>query len=324
MATYNIIKMKFLTPLHVGVGKDFFDFSSSDLHNDTLTSALASIKAQRGCSEGIFEFLSSFSLSSAFPYVGETYYLPKAVGNLKVKVRGKTEYEYRKDLKKIGYIEYPLWTSLAEGKEIEVNSGQIHHSFLSCSKDFKLPYANHVVERVQVPRGEDMDAEPFYFDWRFFNSNSGLYCLTDAIGDLFSELKTLFEELGEAGIGTDKNIGGGKFVVETSSLRFPEVADAHSLQLLSLYLPTKEEMEGLSLTTSRYNLFLRSGYMAGSEYESFRHLWKKSVYMFGVGSVFSSSQQLRGKVVNLQPEWNDERMHPVYRSGRPFYIPVNL
>ncbi|MEY8688146.1 type III-A CRISPR-associated RAMP protein Csm4 [Bacteroides sp. AN502(2024)] len=324
MATYNIIKIKFLTPLHLGVGKEFFDFSSSNLHSDTLTSALAAIRVQRGHSEGVLEFLSSFSLSSAFPYVGEIFYLPKAIGNLKIKVRGKAEYEYRKNLKRIKYLEYPLWASLAEGKEVEVDSEQIHHSFLSCSKDFKLPYANHVVQRVQVPRGDDMEAEPFFFDWRFFNSESGLYCLTDTVGELFSELRSLFESLGEVGIGTDKNIGGGKFVVETGCLRFPDVADARSLQLLSLYLPTKEELDGLALATSRYNLLLRGGYMAGSGHESFRHLWKKSVYMFDVGSVFPASQNLCGKVVNLQPEWNDEKMHPVYRSGRPFCIPVNL
>jgi CRISPR-associated protein Csm4 len=80
----------------------------------------------------------------------------------------------------------------------------------------------------------------------------------------------------------------------------------------------------LHLSESKYGLILRGGYIAGSQEESFRHLLKKSIYMFGVGSTFTSSKPLQGKVVDLKPKWNDERMHPVYRSGRPFYVPIKI
>ena len=32
------------------------------------------------------------------------------------------------------------------------------------------------------------------------------------------------------------------------------------------------------------------------------------------------SAEVKGKVVDLRPDWNDERLHPVFRSGRPFTI----
>jgi hypothetical protein len=64
--------------------------------------------------------------------------------------------------------------------------------------------------------------------------------------------------------------------------------------------------------------------MAGSTEEKFRHLRKKSIYMFGVGSVFPTKETLDGKVVDLTPEWNDKRMHSVFRSGKPFYLPVTI
>lgn len=49
---------------------------------------------------------------------------------------------------------------------------------------------------------------------------------------------------------------------------------------------------------------------------------EKSVYMFNVGSTFCTTNPLEGKVVDLRPKWNDNRMHPVFRSGKPFVVPI--
>jgi CRISPR type III-A-associated RAMP protein Csm4 len=137
------------------------------------------------------------------------------------------------------------------------------------------------------------------------------------------ELVRLFELLGEYGIGTDKNVGGGKFTVETQSFIMPEIPDAHDQMLLSLYIPTEDELSFIDLENSRYELCQRGGYMAGSQENDFWHLRKKSVYMLGVGSILKTTAVLKGKVVDLQPaDYNDSRMHPVYRSGKPFVVPV--
>lgn len=92
--------------------------------------------------------------------------------------------------------------------------------------------------------------------------------------------------------------------------------------LLSLYIPSEEEIKELNLQQAKYEIIRRGGYMAGSQIEDFRHLLKKSIYMFNTGSVFLCTNQIEGKIVNLQPDWNDADMHPVYRSGRPMYIPI--
>jgi len=175
-----------------------------------------------------------------------------------------------------------------------------------------------------VPRADNADAEPFYFNWTYFSSEAGLYVLTDATGTVFSELTELFKLLGESGFGTDRNVGGGKFEVETGAIELPSVADANHTMLLSLFIPAKEELQALNLNAARYELLLRGGYMAGSSVEGFRHLRKRSVYMFGAGSLFPTVETLRGKVVDLKPDWNDERMHPVFRSGRPFTVKVKI
>jgi CRISPR-associated protein Csm4 len=181
-----------------------------------------------------------------------------------------------------------------------------------------------VMQRVTIPRGDGKDAEPFYFDWTYFSEYGGLYFIVDAKPEIITEIIHLFHLLGETGLGTDKNIGGGKFDVEISSLQIDDVQKANATMLLSLFVPTKEEIEKIDLHNSRYQLLQRGGYMAGSSEENFRHLRKKSIYMFGVGSVFPGTELLGGKVVNLTPEWNDKRMHSVYRSGKPFYLPVTI
>jgi CRISPR type III-A-associated RAMP protein Csm4 len=225
-------------------------------------------------------------------------------------------------LKKLRYLGIGTWTSLARGETVRISPAQIKGGFLvdrgTC---FDIPFESQVSQRVSVPRDEQ-DPAPFFFDWTFFRPDAGLYCLTDATGALFDELVSLFKILGETGIGTDRNVGGGKFDIETDSLSLPDVPAANQLVLLSLYIPTSEELSLLHLTDSHYDLLLRGGFIAGSQEEDLRHLRKRSIYMFNVGSLFPTTSPIVGKIVDLAPEWNDPRMHPVYRSGRPFYLPI--
>ncbi len=62
--------------------------------------------------------------------------------------------------------------------------------------------------------------------------------------------------------------------------------------------------------------------MAGSSVSEFQRLRKKSVYMFDEGSVFPTMCNLKGTIVDLTPIWNDPKMHKVYRSGKPFTLPI--
>jgi len=324
MPTYKIIKLKNLTPMHIGTGKENqYDFSATCLHSDTLSSALASLRAQQGKTDDVEDFLKSFSISSAFPFYDNVYFLPKFQGKINVKVNKKEEHEYRKQLKKIKYIDVSLWNKLIQGNEVIVEESQLKDDFLlNAVAGFEKPYKSQINQRVSVPRAENEEADPFFFNWTYFHEKAGLYCFTDAEGEKFEEIMNLFKLLGETGLGTDRNVGGGKFEVERDELILPEIPDANQTILLSLYIPEKEELTKLKLNTARYELLLRGGYISGSCEESLRHLRKRSVYMFNVGSLFPTTETLTGKIVNLAPMWNDERMHPVFRSGRPFYLPV--
>lgn len=327
MAEYTIIKLKDLSPLHMGTGKENYDFSASLLHSDTLSAALAAMKAKYKGTDNLYDFINSFTISSAFPYVGEHFFLPRPLGKMNVTVTGCDEYISRKKLKKVQFIELGLWQKMIAGERVEIKSNQLVDAFILDQADpkFRKPYKSSVHQRVFVPREDNKDTEPFFFEWTFFQQNAGLYCLVKAEECLLDELKELFEKLGEDGIGTDKNVGGGKFTVEIGSFLIDDISGDTRKMLLSLYIPTPEEVGQMELEKSTYELCLRGGYMSGSIEPKFWHLRKKSVYMFSVGSLLSTSADLNGNIVDLYPtDYKDDSSHPIFRSGKPFVIPVKL
>lgn len=324
MPTYRIIKLKFDAPIHLGAGRDEYDQSFASLHSDTLSAALAAVKASRGETDDLKAFLQSFRISSAFPYSGDTLFLPKPASLLNVAVNGREEKDVRKQLKRIVYVEKCLWETLATGQKATVNPESIQKDYLVVDgKSFSVPFKKQLNQRVAVSRDGQSDADPFYFEWLFFRPEAGLYCLVDADDTVFDELCSLFRELGENGIGTDRSVGGGQFTITPGTISMPENEAAEQIMLLSLYLPNEDELAALPLDRSQYGLTLRGGYMAGSTQLAYRHLRKKTVNMFVEGSLFPRpARPLEGQVIDLRPDWNDGSMHPVWRSGIPFYLPV--
>lgn len=329
MTQFVRIKLKDMTPLHLGLGRDSYDVSASVLQSDMLSAALASVRAMHGEGDSTKDFLASFALSSAFPYDGNEYFMPRMKGILPIRVKGKDEKDYRKKLKKLSYISFPIWNELAKGRSIEIDDSQIHGNFLLSSPmvEYKSPMTHVATERVSVSRSGEEDAVPFMFEWTFFKPKrkgevgSGLYCLLKADEATVKEITALFQELGELGIGSDKNVGGGHFTIETDTVDITDM-ESNKQILLSTYIPTKDELKDILLQKSKYQLILRGGFIAGSTSEELRHLRRKTVYMFDTGSVIVAKPQLEGCIVDVSPEWNSDAMHPVYRSGRPLAIHI--
>lgn len=312
-----------LSPIHIGTGRESYDTSAGELQSDTLSAALAAVGVTTGLCPDPKALLSSLKISSAFPYWGETYFLPKPQGRLNAVVDGLEDHAYRKHLKAVRYVATPLWQSLAAGMTLHIDSMQVRGQFLiPADTDMGQICRSQVNQRVGVARDGATDAEPFFFEWHYYDKRAGLYCLLDADDAMMRTVIPLFEALGETGIGTDKSVGGGKFTVAVDAMDIAEPHDADSTMLLSLYIPTEDEHRFLFDGEPRYTLMRRGGYMAGSSTERFRHLRRKTVYAFGTGSTFQTTTKLEGKIVDVAPEWNDSEMHPVYRSGRPLTIKI--
>lgn len=324
MSQFTIIKLKNWSPFHIGTGSEEYHFSNFKIDSDSISSALASIRASIGKSDDLNQFLESFTISSGFPFYKAKLFLPRPNGIIKnVSVFQKKMSEYRKLVKKVEFIELTIWQQLILGKETVIKLEQINNKFLwnesvLCNKIVK----SEVHQRVTVPVEENSDPIPFYFNWNFFEKNAGIYFIIDAKDKELDEIITLFGILGDTGIGTDKNIGGGKFEIETSNINIDLPNDSNSVLLLSNYIPTFEEIKSIDLKNSSYELIKRGGYIAGSNVEKYRHLKKSSIFLFKSGSILKTKIPLKGKVVNLKPEWNAEQLHPVFRSGIPFVIPI--
>ena len=317
---YKIIKLCNLSPLHIGTGHDDCSTSSNELPSDTLSAALVAMKAQLNDSIDAQAFMESFVISSAFPFIGKQLFLPKPMGRLLV--QRCNEELIRKKLKKVKYIEFSQWKEVIRGKALDIEEKQLSGEFLLDKEgNHKKPYIYQVNERVAVSR-DGGDATPFYFKWQYHSPDAGLFCLIDCSEDAFAEIKKLFELLGETGIGSDKSVGGGKFEIAADEIELPEVQDADSTLLLSYYIPTKEEIEQIDLEASQYEITKRGGYMAGSSVPAFQHLLKKTVYMIKSGSLINGVHCLKGKIADVTPHWNDQRIHPTLRSGCPIVLPI--
>lgn len=323
---YQIVRLFFTSPLHLSRGQtEEYDRAANMLHSDTIAGAIAAAYAQLYPNSDIWSFMDSFAVSSAFPFHNETLFFPKPMTKLPIK-EDSTDLGMAKKIKKAAFLDQKLFEKVLNKLEIDLNTVEVSNGMMS-----SLPGASHsffkkdVQQRVMVPRGGDGDSVTYYIERTWFAENSGLYFFIKSEGDL-ATIETCLRYLADTGVGTDKSVGNGQFklsepIIETIHLEVSGLANAQLA--MSLYCPEKEELSQDFLNNSAYNLELRGGYMAGSSNEKLRHLRKKKVYMFSCGSVFPM-KILSGKILDLSPEWNEEGMHPVYRSGKGFFIPIDV
>ncbi len=326
MASYQIVKLYFTSPLHIGKGLgDHYDSAGNLLHSDTISGAIASAYCHIYGDELLSDFMESYRVSSAFPFVPSDIFVPKPQIKFKtLQFKGGNTYVQNKRLKKVEFIDRVLFSKLAQGNVVEIEEGQLSENgkFLYSGKDQIQPYRDEVMQRVVVPRMGG-DATPFYFERRFFDSGCGLYFFYKVNSEFEKSFASALHWLSQTGFGTDKSVGNGLFEVEFSTTEFPDIVKAKRTMILSLLCPQKEEINGEMLNESNYSLVQRGGFIAGTTIDSFRHLRKKSIYMFTEGSLFNSNT-LVGKIENVRPTWNDDQLHPVYRDGRAFCLPVNF
>lgn len=347
--TFTIYKLKFTSPLHISRGKDDDDYSKSNkfIHSDTLKSALFStailLKPEMQKQENGELFFNSFLLSSAFPYYKDTLFLPKPKGKLPITNIKDNEpsYDFKKDLKKVSYIDLDLFfelfntniTKLINTDEIcfKITGEFIVKPNFEEKKDFKI-YKSEVQERVYIRKFNEIYdphdkkyiySDPYIVDKIYFLENSGVYFILEEKENFDKEFfKNVLEHLGEFGIGTDRNVGNGHFVIEkieTKNLKFS--LNANYLMNLSLYLPTKEEVEKFT-KVCQYKIIKRGGWVSNIvDLEMFKKgQLKKSIYMIDEASIFENNFEYVGKVVDLRTE---DINHPVWREGRSLFIPIN-
>jgi CRISPR type III-A-associated RAMP protein Csm4 len=323
-----LYKLSFTTPLHISNERGDYSSGNAVIQSDTLYAAICWAWNALGKQEWINDLPnSSFGISSCFPYNGRTLFFP----------RPRFTYEYDKDLlqdtvirkkiKKAEWVDLPILQEMLAGKDPGFYKKEnFQNNFWSSSLlDSDAFMQSAVVPRVMVPRDGQSDTTIFYIEKHFFQKDAGLYFLAMFTTDIIQQrVEAALSFLADEGLGTDRNVGHGKFEWKVSELTSLAIQNKFNLCYnLGLFIPeSKKSIQELFASSKKgYEIIKRGGWLS-EPYQTWR---KKQVYMFKEGSVFSSPNQrnmfLMGATVDLKPSSVQPAIqHPVWRCGRTIFI----
>lgn len=335
MTKFDIIKFKFEGPLHISNPRpNEYSASEKIIRSDSIMAAIMQAWALLGHADWIPKEENpdaGFAMSSLFPFYEDkepVYFFPKPYFNY-LKQNSASNNEAKK-IKKIEFIDQEFFSCalMGEPKDLPAN---YNGKYLTLKN---LPKGRSLMEGDVVPRiskgTQEGDPKIFYMERIYFHEQAGLYCILNAEVEIKSRIKMALDYLEDAGLGTDRNVGNGKFTCKIDSMELNLPTDANFMTNMGLYCPeSKAELVSLLDENARYDFIKRGGWLS----EPHNTIRKKSVYMFKEGSVFKGDStidiMLYGKLVDLRPD-NDSLgesksiSHPVWRNGKTIFVPVKI
>lgn len=331
MATLKICKLHFTTPLHIGDQKnDDYGNSLKTISSDMIYAAMTAVLAKSGVSIPDDGNLG-FTVSSLFPYYQHSeesksvLFFPQP---LQARLPRLADLGQRKKVKKVKWLDSSYFERVLNGMHLFDNSDEdvknVHGEYLtteSVPSDFLY---SQVIQRVTLKsRVGDEDALPYYVDRISFRDHSGLFFLFDGDEMMLDRAMNL---LCLEGVGTDRNVGNGFFdyKIDTVDLNLPKHA-AHAVSMSLLFPESKPQLEGLLASNSvAYDMERRGGWITTYPFQRLR---KNAIYGLTPGSVLSKEMngtEILGRIVNLRPdvEFTEEKLHPIWRSGRSLLLPI--
>ncbi len=329
---FNIYKLHFTSPLHLGDAREDYGISLRTIASDSIYAALISCLAKMGEVVPDNGDLGC-TISSLFPFYQKdkktdtVLFFPKPMKQtLPTSEKAKEE---RKKVKKVAWLDAQTFSRALRGEHLfddDVAIDNIQGEYLTDKKIDKDFIVSQVFPRVMVSRNGCEDAVPFYMDRIMFKDYSGLYFIAEGDTTLLEKALSLLQY---EGIGTDRNVGNGYFEYESFSdnIEIPDNAD-FAISLSSFVPDSNEQLqEMLSSDEVAYDFQRRGGWITTPPHNTLR---KNVIYAFTAGSVFkiqSEGVQCRGKVdIDLKPEisWDNKLVHPIWRCGRSLFLPIKL
>lgn len=307
------VKLAFTGPVHFGRGRLSDGGCTCDAA--TLFSALyiEALHMGAGVADELLAAARSgaLSISDAFPYIGETLYLPKPMlaadaFDARKKATGESgDSRERKANKKLAYVPVDRYADYLAG------------SFDSIRElgRFNLG-ASSLQTKVNLTRARGDDAEPYHVGGYAFEPGAGLYFLVQGSYDL----APILEQLGYSGIGGKRTSGYGRFthrIEKCDPLRqVQRRAGVSASVLLATATPAESELDDGLLSGARYRLVRKGGFIQSTTHSATPQK-KRDLYLFAAGSTFART--FAGDVfdVNATPG-----SHPVYRYARAMWMEV--
>lgn len=329
------------TSFHLGRHGLEQEESGEHLGSDSLFAAMvARIVAMRG-GETAEQFVNTmkrdmppFVLSSAFPRAGEIILFPTP---LELPREIKADGSKYKDLKRCKYVSFTIFDALLKGDSLaewfkrkdvlKLHKGSV---LISPAEKDSLPKKVQdeetiwtIDKRPRVTVGRVVSNSQIYFTGlTVFQKDCGLWFGVrwfeqhDEIARLLADA---LADLGDAGLGGERNAGFGQCKIEMrGQLELPDANGAHWVSL-SRYLPQRDEMVALQNGVA-YGVAQVGGWVLSQGHKSQR---RRAVRVLTEGSVLGRVERAApGDIVDVQPNYEGTQPigHPVWRSGRALAV----
>lgn len=305
MATFDRYLLRLAAPLHLGGRGIGIEATELTVRSDTLFSALVIGLQQTGGDGLVAELLDRyrqddppFVLSSSFPWVGETFLLPRPrvvpAGGPSRRARWVSEAVLRRLLRGEAPDDSPepldlgaestAWLLPEERRALEP----------------RRPYwAIGTVPRVTVDRFTQASAV-YRAGRTVYGPEAGLHVLVlwrDRGWEPAFERALTY--LADAGLGGERSAGYGQFRVERrETITIEEPVGATHCLTLGLYHPTESEVGAGALDPpAAYDLEVRRGWTTDPG-----AVWRKAVRMLAEGAVVQQTSPLIGDLVDVTPD----------------------
>ncbi len=308
---YTIYRLAFPSGMHFGTAQGGLASTTINFCSDGLYAALYAEYMRLYGDQELFELCSSgaFRLSDAFPYKGDTLYIPKPYVNLERKTASVQQSVDRKKVKALQFI--------------PVDKLEEYFRFLSTGLQFPEiddDFGKKALLTKNSISSEGEDTQLYNVEVFRFAENSGLYFVADCPTHWQERFETVLRSLAMSGLGGKRSAGYGVFHIvdkweEQDTLSSSAKAlfaalhyKADKYMLLSTYLPKAEEVEQLSCGQSTYQLLRRSGFVNQPSYAE-QAMKRKQIHMLAAGSVLDFLPE--GRIADLCLNGR----HSIYRMG---------
>jgi CRISPR-associated protein Csm4 len=319
-------KLKFKSSTHFGDTGIDLENVNEWLHSDTFYSALINVMGMVYEKKQVDDLVKSFKekppffISSLFVYKGNKYFLPRPMDDSHL--FSELKKQKGKEIKKLKWLDtagFKKWISdtTLNGNDIDMMA--------ATQQIYKNAFKTEIRPRVSLDR-VTKNSNIYHCAYIHFEDEAGLYGFV-AFNDIstIDLFRTLLVLLGEAGIGGEKTYGCGMFEVVSVAKIFGELEgilfnDIKTYTLLSLYHPSRQEMEGIEDSLIAYDVVRKKGWITSGR--DALPLKRQSIGFFTEGSVLR--RQPVGCLAKVTPENIPPDMldHQVYRYGFAFTAPI--
>lgn len=307
---FKIYQFNFTTGVHFG--KRTVDDAEYTLGADTIFSAMCQEYLKQGM-EKFSWFVTktmegSIKLSDGFPYIGDTYYIPKPMVKIENE-KNQGDSAIKKAYKKLSYIPINQLDNYMQGNLAVEEEGN----------KLKQELGIRTTKVSASIRGEK-ESVPYRVGTYYFKQGSGIYVVVgyEKEEDL-EKIEECFEALSFVGIGGKRSSGLGRFELRSDKkcrdfIQRLKENNGKVMMSLSCCLPKDEELEK-ALDGASYLLQKRSGFVSSPDYAK-EQLRKRDLYVLKSGSCFKNT--FEGDVYDV----SDGGTHPVYRYAKPLFMGV--